>query len=168
MLRIRLRQVGAKRQRSYRIVVADRRSPRDGKFIESIGYYNPRTEPITFHINEERALYWLSRGAQPSEPVERLLRKAGTLDRFARLQAGEPLEELLAEAKRESEAKAKRELEVKAKEAEEEAVEEKVEEEQAVEEKAEEEQPVTEEETEAKLELVGEPEESEEGGGSEL
>lgn len=146
MLRIRLRQVGAKRQRSYRIVVADRRAPRDGEFIESIGYYNPRTDPITFHINEERALYWLSQGAQPSEPVERLLRKAGTLDRFARLRAGEPLEELLAEVKRESEARAKRELEAKARRKEEEAVEEK----------AGEEQPVMEEE--AVAELVEEPE----------
>lgn len=99
MLRIRLRRVGAKKQPSYRVVVADQRAPRDGRFVEIIGHYNPRTEPITFRIDEERALYWLGQGAQPSEPVERLLGKGGTLDRFARLRAGEPLEILLAEAR---------------------------------------------------------------------
>jgi len=98
MLRIRLRRMGAKKQPSYRVVVADRRTPRDGKFVEVIGHYNPRTDPVTFRINEERALYWLSQGAQPSDSVERLLRRGGTLDRFARLRAGEPLEALLAEA----------------------------------------------------------------------
>jgi len=91
--------VGAKKQPSYRVVVADQRAPRDGRFVEIIGRYNPRTEPITFRIDEERALYWLGQGAQPSEPVERLLRKGGTLDRFARLRAGEPLELLLAEVR---------------------------------------------------------------------
>jgi small subunit ribosomal protein S16 len=79
------------------VVVADQRAPRDGKFVEIIGHYNPRTEPITFHIEEERALYWLGEGAQPSEPVERLLRKGGTLDRFSRLRAGESMESLLGE-----------------------------------------------------------------------
>ncbi|HHS97770.1 MAG TPA: 30S ribosomal protein S16 [Chloroflexi bacterium] len=98
MVKIRLRRVGKKKQPSYRIVVADSRAPRDGKFIEIIGFYNPRTEPETVQIKEERALYWLSVGAQPTEAVERLLKKLGTLDRFARLKAGEPLEALLAEA----------------------------------------------------------------------
>jgi small subunit ribosomal protein S16 len=92
--------VGAKKQPSYRVVVADQRAPRDGRFVEIIGHYNPRTEPITFHIDEERALYWLGQGAQPSEPVERLLKKGGTRDRFARLRTGEPLELLLAEVQR--------------------------------------------------------------------
>ncbi len=75
MLRIRLRRVGAKRQPSYRIVVAESTSPRDGRFVEVIGIYNPRTEPETVIIQEERALYWLSKGAQPSDAVARLLEK---------------------------------------------------------------------------------------------
>ena len=98
MLRIRLRRMGKKKQPSYRVVVADSRAPRDGRFVETIGFYNPRTDPPTFRIEEERALYWLSQGAKPSEPVARLLEKQGTLDRFARLKAGEDLESLLAEA----------------------------------------------------------------------
>ena len=98
MVKIRLRRVGAKKQPSYRIVVADARSPRDGRFIETIGIYNPRTEPETVKVEEERALYWLGVGAQPSEPVARLLKKQGTLARFERLKQGEPLETLLAEA----------------------------------------------------------------------
>ena len=77
MVRIRLRRVGSKGQPSYRIVVADQRSPRDGRFIENIGHYNPRTEPNTVVINAERAQYWLSQGAQPSAAVARLLKNAG-------------------------------------------------------------------------------------------
>jgi len=106
MLKIRLRRVGARKQPSYRIVVADARAPRDGRFVEIIGFYNPRTEPNTVQIDEERALYWLSTGAQPTEAVARLLRNKGTLDRSARLKAGEPLEELLAEAEAEADAEA--------------------------------------------------------------
>ena len=98
MVRIRLRRVGAKNQPSYRVVVADGRSPRDGRFIEKIGFYNPRTEPSTIEIDEERALHWLGSGAQPSGAVRRLLVKAGTMDRFERLRKGEALEALLAEA----------------------------------------------------------------------
>jgi len=79
MVRIRLRRVGAKKQPSYRVVVADQRSPRDGRFIEMIGHYNPRTDPPTVSIDEERALYWLEHGAQPSAPVRRLLDKLGIL-----------------------------------------------------------------------------------------
>lgn len=97
MLKIRLRRVGAKKQPSYRIVVADSRAPRDGRFIETIGFYNPRTSPETVRIEEERALYWLSQGAQPTEPLQRLLEKQGALSRLARLKAGEPLAALLAE-----------------------------------------------------------------------
>jgi len=103
MLRIRLRRVGARKQPSYRVVVAERHTPRDGRFIEHIGYYNPRTEPISFRIDEERVLYWLSQGAQPSKAVERLLKKGDTLERLARLKAGESLDALLAEARRKSE-----------------------------------------------------------------
>lgn len=99
MLKIRLRRVGAKKQPGYRVVVADARTPRDGRFVETIGFYNPRTEPETVQIKEDRALHWLSAGAQPTEAVARLLTKQGTMERFARLKQGEPLEALLAEAR---------------------------------------------------------------------
>ncbi len=80
MVRIRLRRQGAKKQPSYRVVVADSRSSRDGRFIEIIGFYNPRTEPPTMRVDEERARYWLSQGAQPSEAVARILRQVGVLN----------------------------------------------------------------------------------------
>jgi small subunit ribosomal protein S16 len=98
MVKIRLRRVGAKKQASYRVVVADSRSPRDGRFIERIGIYNPRTDPETVRIKEDRALHWLSVGAQPTDAVARLLKNQGTLARFERLKQGEPLETLVAEA----------------------------------------------------------------------
>ena len=98
MLKIRLRRVGAKKQPSYRVVVADSRSPRDGRLVEVIGFYNPRTDPPTVKFEEERALYWLSRGAQPTEAVAGFFKSRGTLDRFARLKQGEDLEDLLQEA----------------------------------------------------------------------
>ena len=98
MVKIRLRRVGAKKQPSFRIVVADSRAPRDGRFIEAIGFYNPRTEPETVEVKEDRALHWLSVGAQPTESVTQLLSKQGTLARFERLQQGELLEALVAEA----------------------------------------------------------------------
>lgn len=99
MLRIRLRREGARSQPVYRIVVAEREHPRDGRFIEIVGEYNPRTEPAYVRIDEARALHYLQKGAQPSEPVGRLLKAAGTLDRLARLKTGEPLESLVAEAR---------------------------------------------------------------------
>lgn len=98
MVRIRLRRVGAKKQASYRVVVADSRSPRDGRFIERLGWYNPRTDPPSFKIKEDRALYWLSVGAQPSDAVTRLLKKMGTFEKFERVKAGASMEEVLAEA----------------------------------------------------------------------
>ena len=97
MLRIRLSRVGAKRQPSYRIVVADVDARRDGRVVERIGFYNPRTEPESYRVDEDRALYWLSVGAQPSDAVRRLLDKQGTFDRLKRLHAGETLERLVAE-----------------------------------------------------------------------
>ena len=81
MLRIRLRRVGARGQPSYRIVVADRRAARDGAFVDQIGHYNPRTDPPTIVMDEEKALKWLRVGARPSEAVERMLRNQGTLDK---------------------------------------------------------------------------------------
>jgi small subunit ribosomal protein S16 len=98
MVRIRLRRVGAKKQPSYRIVVAEGQNPRDGRFIEKIGFYNPRTQPATMELDEARALYWLSSGAQPSDAVLRILNKLGTTDRLKRLRTGEAMEALLAEA----------------------------------------------------------------------
>lgn len=98
MVKIRLRRVGAKKQPSYRVVVADSRSPRDGRFIEAIGFYNPRTEPPTVEIKEDRALYWLSQGAQPSQAVLGLFQGMGTIERLTRLKSGEALDVLLNEA----------------------------------------------------------------------
>ena len=97
MVKLRLRRVGGKKQASYRVVAADSRSPRDGRFIEVVGFYNPRTEPETVRIKEARALHWLSVGAQPTDAVIRLLKKMGTLDRFERLKKGESIEALVAE-----------------------------------------------------------------------
>lgn len=82
MVKIRLRRVGAKNRPMYRIVAADAQSPRDGAFIEVIGHYNPLTEPETFVIDEDKALKWLSRGAQPTDTVMRLLRKSGVMEKF--------------------------------------------------------------------------------------
>ncbi|HZK23937.1 MAG TPA: 30S ribosomal protein S16 [Oscillospiraceae bacterium] len=76
-VRIRLKRVGAKKRPFYRIVVADSRSPRDGKFIDEIGVYNPTTEPVTLKIDDEKAQTWLQKGAQPSDTVKSLLTKAG-------------------------------------------------------------------------------------------
>ncbi len=104
MVRIRLRRVGLRKQPSYRIVVADQRSPRNGRFIEAIGHYNPRTRPNTNVVDEERALYWLGNGAQPSDRVRKIFTITGTLGRFERLRQGEDLQVLLAEAAAEREA----------------------------------------------------------------
>lgn len=75
--RIRLRRVGRKGQPSYRVVVADRPAARNGRFIETLGHYNPRTNPTTLQVDTERARYWLSKGATPSDTVRSLLKKAG-------------------------------------------------------------------------------------------
>ena len=98
MVKIRLRRMGAKAQPSYRIVVADKESPRDGRFLEILGMYNPRTQPATIQVEEERAYHWMSNGAQPSESVNQIFRSTGLLDRYARFKQGEALETLLAEA----------------------------------------------------------------------
>lgn len=105
MVRIRLRRVGLKGQPAYRIVAADKESPRDGRFLEILGYYNPRTDPATIQIKEDRVYHWMKNGALPTESVEQLFKTTGVLDRFARFKAGESLETLLQEA---AEASAKR------------------------------------------------------------
>ena len=86
MVRIRLRRTGAKKSPYYRIVVADKRSPRDGRFIESIGTYDPKTQPETVELQMERAAYWLSNGAQPSDGVVRILRRVKSIE-----EAGNPM-----------------------------------------------------------------------------
>lgn len=98
MVRIRLRRVGLKNQPSYRIVIQDKESPRDGRFIEIIGFYNPRTEPSTITVDEAKVFDWMSKGAQPTESVASLFKTTGTLDRFARFKKGEAIETLVAEA----------------------------------------------------------------------
>ncbi len=80
MIKLRLRRVGAKKRPAYRIVVADARSKRDGRFIESVGFYDPLTEPTTIRIDGERARYWLGVGAQPTDRVAKLLRIQGVTD----------------------------------------------------------------------------------------
>jgi len=82
MVKIRLRRVGAKKRPSYRLVVADSRAARDGAFINIIGHYNPLTDPETIVIDEEKALKWLSQGAQPTATAARLLAKAGIMEKF--------------------------------------------------------------------------------------
>lgn len=81
-VKIRLKRMGAKKRPHYRLVVTDSRSPRDGRFIEELGYYNPTAEPALIKIDEEKALTWLGRGAQPSDTVKELLRKTGVWQNF--------------------------------------------------------------------------------------
>ena len=99
MVKIRLRRVGLKNQPSYRIVAADKEKPRDGRFLEILGFYNPRTEPSTIEVKEERVYYWLSNGAQLSESVEKIFKQVGLLERYERFREGEELKTLLAEPK---------------------------------------------------------------------
>jgi small subunit ribosomal protein S16 len=86
-VKIRLKRTGMKKAPSYRVVVADARSPRDGRIIENIGWYNPRVEPSAIHIDEEKALGWLKNGAQPTDSVNSLFRRTGILERFAQTKA---------------------------------------------------------------------------------
>jgi len=82
MVKIRLRRMGSKKKPSYRLVVADSRTARDGAFISTIGHFNPLTDPETVVSDEEKALHWLSQGAQPTATATRLLTKVGILDKF--------------------------------------------------------------------------------------
>jgi small subunit ribosomal protein S16 len=82
MVKIRLRRMGTKKRPFFRVVVADSRSPRDGRFIENIGKYQPMSDPSVIDIDGERALHWLGRGAQPSDPVRVLLEKVGIWEQF--------------------------------------------------------------------------------------
>ncbi len=85
--RIRLKRTGSRHQPHFRVVVVDQRKSRDGRSVEEIGYYNPRTDPATINIKEDRALYWLGVGAQPSETVRSLFKKAGVMKSFQETQA---------------------------------------------------------------------------------
>lgn len=99
MVRIRLRRVGGKGQPSYRIIAADKEAPRDGRFLEILGHYNPRTEPATLVLDEARIYDWMGKGASPSESVLKIFKSAGLIDRFERFKKGEPVEVLVEEAK---------------------------------------------------------------------
>jgi small subunit ribosomal protein S16 len=80
MVKIRLRRIGAKKSPFYRVIVADERSPRDGRFIEEIGYYNPLKNPAEIKIDTAKAAEWIAKGAQPTETVKSLLKKSGIVD----------------------------------------------------------------------------------------
>jgi small subunit ribosomal protein S16 len=88
MVKIRLMRKGAAKRPFYRVVVADARSPRDGRFIENIGKYHPLSDPSVIEIDADRALYWLSQGAQPTQQVRNLLERQGIWERFKTSQAG--------------------------------------------------------------------------------
>jgi small subunit ribosomal protein S16 len=89
-VRIRLKRMGKKKAPSYRVVVADARSPRDGRIIENLGWYNPLVEPSIIKIDEDKTLNWLKMGAQPTESVTLLLKRIGVMDRFEQSKAAAP------------------------------------------------------------------------------
>jgi small subunit ribosomal protein S16 len=98
MVRLRLRRIGLKGQPTYRVVAADSESPRDGRFLEILGFYNPRTQPATIHLKEDRVFHWMKNGALPTESVGQVFKAAGTLDRWERFKKGEAVETLAKEA----------------------------------------------------------------------
>lgn len=106
MVRIRFRRMGLRGQPSYRIVAADKETARDGRFLEILGFYNPRTEPATINVKEDRVFHWMKNGALPTESVGQVFRSSGLLDRFERFKKGEALEGLLKEAAEASERRA--------------------------------------------------------------
>jgi small subunit ribosomal protein S16 len=97
MVRIRLRRVGLKGQPSYRIVAADKENARDGRFLEILGFYNPRNNPSALTIKEDRVYHWMKNGALPTESVAQIFKSVGILDRFERYKKGEDLETLVKE-----------------------------------------------------------------------
>lgn len=98
MVRIRLRRQGLKGQPTYRIIAAEKESPRDGRYIEILGFYNPRTDPSTISIKEDRVFDWISKGAQPSESVSQIFKEVGLQERFDRFKKGESMDVLKEEA----------------------------------------------------------------------
>jgi len=87
MVKIRLRRTGAKKRASFRIVVAPSRAPRDGRFLEILGHYNPRHDPPTVVVDEERLFHWMSQGAQLSDSLKRILTSKGILERYGKTEA---------------------------------------------------------------------------------
>lgn len=144
-VKLRLRRMGKKRQPIYKVVATDVRAPRDGRFIEAIGLYNPKTEPATIELDEERANYWLNVGAQPTDTVKNLLSRKGILFKRELQKQGLSEEEVntkleewfkekelkVAEAKKKAEEKAKKEAKAKENKAEATGTEEKAEEKSA-------------------------------------
>ena len=110
MVRLRLRRIGLKGQPTYRVVAADKESPRDGRFLDILGVYNPRTQPATIHLKEDRVFHWMKNGALPTESVEKIFKSAGTIDRWERFKKGEAVDVLVKEA---AEAEAKRGASIK-------------------------------------------------------
>jgi len=100
MVRIRLSRVGSRNQASYRVVVADKESPRDGRFLEIVGHYNPRTEPSTIVLKDDRIFHWLSVGAQPTDAVAGLFKQVELWERYERFKGGEDIEALVEESKK--------------------------------------------------------------------
>jgi small subunit ribosomal protein S16 len=100
MVRIRLRRIGLKAQPSYRLVVTDKENPRDGRFLEIVGSYNPRTAPTTLTLDEARIYDWMRKGAQPTESVAMIFKSCGLDARFDRFKKGEAIETLLADAEK--------------------------------------------------------------------
>ncbi|MCW8813314.1 MAG: 30S ribosomal protein S16 [Chlorobium sp.] len=161
-VKLRLRRMGKKKQPIYKIVAADSRSPRDGKFLEAVGFYNPLTNPHTLDLKEDRILYWLNVGAQPSSTVKSLLRQKGITLKKELMSKGLDEEKIKSEidnwqkikevsSKKKTEKKLSRKAKAKQEtEASSEKVEEKVED--KVEEKAEEQAPVEETKSEDKAE----------------
>ena len=82
-VRIRLKRMGQKKRPFYRLVVADSRAARDGRFIDTLGYYNPISEPVEINVDEDKALDWLQKGAQPSDTARALLKKSGVMEKFS-------------------------------------------------------------------------------------
>ena len=105
MVRLRLRRVGRKNQPSFRIVAASKESPRDGKFLEIVGFYNARTNPETVTFKEDKIFKWLKNGAQPSDAVDRIFKTHGVWDRYERFKAGEDIEAILKDAAEAEEAR---------------------------------------------------------------
>jgi small subunit ribosomal protein S16 len=96
MVRIRFRREGSRHQPFYRLVVTEKESPRDGRFLEIIGHYNPRTQPATMDVNEARLIHWLKAGALPSESALKVLKTCGAWARWERVKSGEAVDAVLA------------------------------------------------------------------------
>jgi len=101
-VRVRLRRIGKKKQPQYRLVVAEAAGPRDGRFLEAIGHYDPRAAPPAISVNEERALWWLKQGAQPSDTAKALLQRTGVWERFTGEAAALPVGEEIPSAAQEA------------------------------------------------------------------